>query len=388
MKIAFLTTDSREHYGHYDEENPSFGTAPTALLHGLAQMPEAQIHVVSCTRVPMRSPEKIAENIWFHGLHVGKWGWMRTLYVGCVGAVRAKLQEITPDLVHGQGTERDCAISAVRSGFPNVLTIHGNMRAVARAMSARPFDYLWLAARLETYCLDRTRGVVCITNYTRRSVETLAQRTWVVPNAVDPAFFQIAPAPDPVPTLLCVASVQSYKNQNLLIQALEPLAQDHKFKLMFLGGVNAGDPYGEEFLRLVKARQWCEHAGFADRASLKERFRRATLLVHPSLEDNCPMAVLEAMAAGVPVAASNIGGIPDLVEPEKTGLLFDPRDAASIRTAVARMLDEAGLARRMGRAGREVARTKFDPRAVAERHVEIYREVIGRPRLGSNAGDR
>lgn len=377
MKIAFLTTDNREHDRKYHEPVPYFGTAPSALLHGLAGMPELEVHVVSCTHEPMSSPEKLSENTWFHSLHVGKLGWMRTVYWGCIRAVRRKLQAIGPDLVHGQGTERDCAISAVRSGYPNVLTVHGNMRAVARAMNARAFNYLWLAARLEAYCLRRTRGVVCITNYTRRSVEALARRTWVVPNAVDPAFFQIEPAPDPVPTLLCVASVQGYKNQNALIQSLEPLAREHKFKLVFLGGADPGDAYGAEFLQLVKAHPWCEHAGFADRASLKERFRRASLLVHPSLEDNCPMAVLEAMAAGVPVAASNIGGIPDLVEPGKTGLLFDPRDPESIRTSVAKMLTRPEEARRMGAEGRASARARFDPQVIAARHVEIYREVIG-----------
>ena len=64
---------------------------------------------------------------------VPKIGWMRTLFQGCVRATRKKIREIQPDIVHGQGTEADCAMSAVFSGFPNVLTLHGNMRAVARA---------------------------------------------------------------------------------------------------------------------------------------------------------------------------------------------------------------------------------------------------------------
>jgi glycosyltransferase involved in cell wall biosynthesis len=378
MKIAFLTTDSREHYGTYSEPNPYFGTAPSALLQGFAQLPEIEVHVISCARAPMQSPEKLAENIWFHGLHVGKLGWMRTLYRGCATAVRRKLRELQPDLVHGQGTERDCALSAVRSGFPNVLTIHGNMRAVARVMGARPFSFYWLAARLEASAVARTRGVVCITNYTRRMVGGLARRAWVVPNAVDPSFFEIEPAPDPAVTLLSVANVQSFKNQNALILALDGVAKNHRFNLVFLGGAPEVDPYAAEFLRLVKARPWCRHAGFASRAVLKEHLRRATLLVHPSLEDNCPMAVLEAMAAGVPVAAGNIGGIPDLVEPEKTGLLFNPRDPADMRGAVERFLKEADLARRMGAAARLAARERFDPKVIAQRHVAIYRETLGK----------
>ena len=86
---------------------------------------------------------------------------MRTGYQGCIRAVRKKLQEIRPDIVHGQGTERDCAISAVFSGFPNVITIHGNMRLIAQ-IEPRPAVFVyWLAARLETFTLPahERRGV-------------------------------------------------------------------------------------------------------------------------------------------------------------------------------------------------------------------------------------
>ena len=120
MKIALLTTDNRQPFKQYDKAEPFFGTAPEALLQGLATLPEVEVHVVSCIRQPVRAPEKIAPNIFFHSLVVPKIGWMRTLYQGCIRATRKKLREIQPDIVHGQGTELDCGISAVFSGFPNV----------------------------------------------------------------------------------------------------------------------------------------------------------------------------------------------------------------------------------------------------------------------------
>lgn len=375
MKLALLTTDSREHYRTYGEPVPSFGTAPAALLLGFEQIPELEIHVISCSHQRMKSPEKLAPNVWYHGLVVPKLGWMRTLYRGCVSAVRAKLREIRPDIVHGQGTERDCAISAVLSGFPSVLTIHGNMRAIARINGVRPFSFGWLAARLESFAIRRTLGVVCITSYTQRQVNDLARRTWIVPNAVDPSFFEVKPAANPA-DVLCVANILSYKNQTELIRALDPVAAKYPFRLVFLGGVRSDNPYGAEFIELVKSRPWCVHAGFADRAALKSHLAAAKLLVLPSLEDNCPMAILEAMAAGVPVAASAIGGIPDLVVPEKTGLLFDPRSRQSIQASIERLLREPELARQFGSAGRAEAHARFDPAVIARRHLDIYREVL------------
>src|SRR5436305_397995 len=116
MKIAFLTTDSRQHYRDYSCPNPSFGTAPEALLQGFASMSEVEIHIISCLRQPVTSPPKIADNIFYHGLLVPKSGWMTTAYQGCIRATRKKIAELRPDIAHGQGTGLDCALNAVFSG--------------------------------------------------------------------------------------------------------------------------------------------------------------------------------------------------------------------------------------------------------------------------------
>ncbi len=82
MKIALLTTDNREHYRSYSETVPHFGTAPEGLMQGFALMPEVEVHVVSCTRGRMASPEKIAPNIWFHSLYVPRINWTPTVFQG------------------------------------------------------------------------------------------------------------------------------------------------------------------------------------------------------------------------------------------------------------------------------------------------------------------
>lgn len=378
MKIAVLTTDNREHCKDYENPAPWFGTAPEALLQGFAGLPELEVHVISCTQQPMRSPEKLADNIRFHSLVVPKTGWLRTGYQGCIRATRKKLKEIQPDIVHGQGTERDCALSAIFSGFPNVLTLHGNMRLVAKIERARPFSFWWLAARLETFTIPRSQGVVCITNYTRAAVAGLAKKTWVAPNAVDGGFFAVQPNPECPPVILCVGAVGVRKNQNAFIRALDPLAAKRKFRLVFLGVASDKDAHGREFFGLLAARAWCEHTGFVDRETLKSHLRAASLLALPSLEDNCPMAVLEAAAAGVPVVAAKVGGVPDLIEDGKTGLLCDPLDAASLRGAVEKIFTQPELARTLAAEANRRARERFHPAVVARRHLEIYREVLGR----------
>jgi len=383
MRIAILTTDMREAIPGCTDPQPHIGTAPSALLQGFALLPAAEFHVVSCLKAPLPSPAKIAPNIFYHGVPVPRIGWLRTGYQGCIRAVRKKLKEIQPDIVHGQGTERDCAISAVFSGFPNVLTIHGNMRAVARINRFPPFSYNWLAARLEGFTLPRTDGVVCITHYTRNAVQKLARRTWVTPNAVDQSFFTVSASPDPasLPIGLCVGAICYHKNQNDLIRSLDSLAKVKKFRVIFLGQL-ADNEYGAEFLKLVKEREWCEYAGWADREQLKERLRTASFLIHPTREDNCPMVVLEAMAAGVPVLASKIGGVPDLIVDGKTGLFCDPQQPESFRVGVESLLADRDLARRIAAAAKAEALQRFHPLVIARRHLEIYREVLNHRSAG------
>lgn len=387
MRIAILTTDSREHYHDYANPVPYFGTAPEALLQGFARLKDVEVHVISCVQAPMKSPEKIASNIFYHGLLVSKIGWMRTGYQGCIRAVRKKLAEIQPDIVHGQGTERDCAVSAVLSGFPNVLTIHGNMRLIAKVNRVKPFSYFWLAARLERMTIPRSNGVVCITHYTETALAGLAQRTWVVPNAVDASFFEVdaQPPAGKVPRILCVGHICLRKNQNAFIRALDALAPGGKFEVVFLGQATSEQPYNDEFFELVRERPWCVYGGMADRAQLKQQLHDATALALPSLEDNCPMVVLEAMASGVPVMAAKVGGLPDLIEEGKTGFFCDPLDARSMAGAIGKIFQNNSLAHDLAKQAKEEALRRFHPEVIAQRHVEIYREVLnGESRSGSS----
>lgn len=380
MKAAILTSDNRDEFKDYAGPHPYFGPAPEALLEGLSLLPDVEVHVVSCARQAMKSPENLAANIFFHCLHVPKIGWMRTLFQGCIRAVRGKLKEIQPDIVHGQGTEGHNCLAAVLSGFPNVMTIHGNMRHVARVERHKAFSYNWLAARLEGFTVPRSGGVVCITRHTQLAVAGLARKTWLVPNAVHSSFFAVNARPDPQapPRILCVGRVCPLKNQNALIRSLDGLAGRRKFELVFVGKVQELEPYKGEFLRLVAERPWCRHAGYANRDQLQAWLGGAALLVLNSLEENCPMVILEAMAAGVPVVASRIGGVPDLVADGRTGLLCDPGDPASLPGQVEKALANPGMMAELASRTRKLAEDRFHPKTVARSHLDIYREVLAR----------
>lgn len=375
MKIVQITTDNRVPQGLQHVALPHFGSAPAALIEGFADIPGVELHVVSCTPRVMTSPEKLAENIWFHQPHVPKIGWGRTLFLGCARAVRNLMKEIQPDIVHGQGTERDCAMAAVLSGYPNVLTIHGNMRVHASRQETRSLYYS-VAACLESFALSRTDGVVAISRYTEDLVKNSVPCTWLLPNAAELRYFGISPEPTFIPRILFIGTVNERKNPLGLIKACEPMLRAGKCTLAIAGPSGTGDPYAEEVQRLANEIPGIEMLGSIAREELPPHYRTASVLVLPTFEDNCPMVVLEAMAAGVPVAASRVGGVPDLIEHEVDGLLFDPYNPSDMRSCIERLIQDSSLRSAIAARGHTKARTHFHPRVIAEKHLEIYKCLL------------
>jgi glycosyltransferase involved in cell wall biosynthesis len=379
MKIALLTTDGREELKDYHPPAPHFGTAPEALLQGFALMPEVEVHVLSCTQQPVAAPERLAANIFFHSLLVPKPGWLRTAYQGCIRAVRNKLKDIQPDVVHGQGTERECAISAVFSGFPNVVTIHGNMAALARQFRDRVGSYGWLAARLETFTLKRTAGVLCNSAYTEQLVQPRARRTWRVANPLREVFFAPAPAPGGAGrcTLVNVGVISARKRQmELLDVARELRRQGLDFEFQFVGETRAGTDYVSAFLREIKPLEregFARYVGPKTGSELDRLFDGSAGMVHFSPAESFGLAVAEGLARDLKLFGARGGGVPDVAAGVPGAELFEAEDWRGLTSAIAEWI-RRGFPRARG-AG-EVMRARYHPEIIARRHVEIYRDLL------------
>jgi glycosyltransferase involved in cell wall biosynthesis len=379
LRVALITSDGRLAVNRQKSDAPSFGTAPEALLQGMAQLPEMEVHVLACVQQPMRSIEKLADNIWFHSLHVPKMGWGRTLYQGCIRAVRKKLKEIRPDIVHGQGTERECAVSAVLSGYPNVLTIHGNMRSVARFYDARPGSFYWLAARLEGFALRRTGGVFCNSAYTESLVRSFARRSWRVPNALRLAFLE--PPPEKLvktaADLLNVGALSPHKRQReILAMAGRLWRRGLRFELRFAGTIEPKTDYGSGFARELAAAEksgYARHLGYLPENELISALNSASALIHASQEESFGLAVAEALARNLKFFGSRTGGVPDIADGVEGAELFAANDWAAMEQAIEQWI-KADCPRPAGAAA--VMRQRYHPLVIARRHLEIYREAL------------
>jgi D-inositol-3-phosphate glycosyltransferase len=114
-------------------------------------------------------------------------------------------------------------------------------------------------------------------------------------------------------------------------------------------------------------------------------FADADILVNSSLDDNFPMPVIEGMAAGLPVVAPRIGGLPEAIEHGETGLLIEPEDPGGLAAALLELLDDDGRRRAMGRAAHRRAAEVFSWERITDELVGLYDEVLAAP---SHRGSR
>jgi glycosyltransferase involved in cell wall biosynthesis len=180
-------------------------------------------------------------------------------------------------------------------------------------------------------------------------------------------------AADDCVRLLFVGAMGRLKGERDLIEAVSRAAEHApQLRLMMLG-------HGAESVRGL-----CEERGVWPRVEqlgpvpMGERFefyRRADIFVLPSYGEGMPMSVLEALAAGLPVIATRVGGIPELVEEGEQGFLIAPGDVEALAGRIVRLAGDAALRRRMGARSRAQAR-EFELEAVTARLVAELRRAL------------
>lgn len=182
--------------------------------------------------------------------------------------------------------------------------------------------------------------------------------------------------PSGVPLIGCAARFRREKGQHVLLDALTLLHE----AIPDCHIVLAGD--GPDRLLLEKRAvdlgiaDKVRFCGFVDDMPLF--LRSLSMLVIPSLSEGFSFAAAEAMAAGCPVVASRVGGLPEVIEDGVTGLLFPPGDAAALAAAVRRILGDESLSSKLvERAGADVVR--FSLETYVEKMTEMFRELVLSP---------
>lgn len=205
----------------------------------------------------------------------------------------------------------------------------------------------------------------------RRRLRFPASRIRVVPNGVD--------VPDPAPhggSLIGTMSVlEPVKDIGTFLAAARILAAKRPDLRFAVFGEGSARPALE---RVAHELGLAGSVRFAGHVPRDEALGQLAVLVLPSLVETAPMGLLEALAAGIPVVASSVGGIPEIAGTD-TALLVDPRDARGFAGAIASLLDDPAAAHRRATAGRARVAARFSREHNVAATRAVYEEALRRP---------
>lgn len=314
--------------------------------------------------------------------HGGQFRKTTTEQLRTIGSLIRKFRRDKPDILHAYLPAANVIgpIAARLSGVPRVIV---SKRSLADYKAGHPFlrqvELLgnWLAdvvlvnsdavrrdvERTERYCERKFRkiynGVAPIPSWTRGEAEAFRRREGFSPNGL---------------LVLCVSNFFAYKGHDDLVKAAARLVPSFPGVTFLLVGRESGALAATR--SLVARLGVREHIRFlGSRADVPDLLRAADLFVHPSHQEGFSNAILEAMAAGLPVVACDVGGNPEAVVDGVTGRLVPPQDPMALAAAMAEILADPGKGKSMGEAGRRRATEQFSLDRMVGEIEELYESL-------------
>jgi glycosyltransferase involved in cell wall biosynthesis len=260
---------------------------------------------------------------------------------------------------------------------PTVATCHGAELALARGSR--------LIARTLRWSLRGAHAVSCNSSHTRSEIQRLSGRhADVIPYGTT---VPTVDAPrdwsrrnDPAVLLFSGRLIQR-KGIDYLLRAL-PRILERRPVTLFITGEGDRKAEWQELASRLALGDHVRFLGFVSAAKLAELYRTCDVYVHPAVYDDkndtegLGVSLIEALANSCPVVASRVGGIVDVIEHERTGLLVSEKDPAAIAAAVLRLLEDRDLARRLGESGRVFADHHFDWERITDETEALYQRAI------------
>ena len=294
--------------------------------------------------------------------------------VSALGCVGRRLALTEPDVLHGHGAKGG-ALARLAIGAPNAIrayTPHGGslvyQPGTFKGRFYRALEWL-LKWRTDLFLFESAY----IADLYRAEIGPTPAMTRVVRNGVGAAeFAPITPRPDAT-DIVCVGELRPVKAIDNLIAALAALRQRGRNVSATIAGEG---PLGDELEALAARLGVGDQVRFAGHRPAREAFAMGRMLVIPSRAESLPYVVLEAAAAGVPIIATRVGGIPEIFGPHAEHLIA-PDDTTALVAAIDAALNDQAAAERLARALQQRVRSEFSATTMVENGLAAYREAIG-----------
>jgi glycosyltransferase involved in cell wall biosynthesis len=305
-----------------------------------------------------------------------------------VRQARRLVAELRPDIVHGQeiGWKGDIA---TQSSPNSVVTVHGLVHIETRLAQRglRGSVRVRLMDDMVRRVLRRAKVLISISDYDARALGGLVRGRQVhIPNPIGREFFALAPSGPTGPRLLYAGVMTPRKNIEGLLNAFAIALRSVPAATLAVVGPHHDPAYAagvREHARRLGLGGSVEFTGHVESGRLLAEIRQARAVVLFSREETAPTILAQAMAAGKPIIASRVGGIPEMVQNGENGWLVGAEDVAALAERMIAVLRDQPMALALGRRGHQIALERYEPAAVARRTVAAYEYVAG---LGGGSG--
>lgn len=295
-------------------------------------------------------------------------------------------RSLSPHLVH-QVTLKPViygSLAALRTGVPWVVNAVSGMGTLALASGARARVRRAVVRPLIRMGSNRANVRVIFQNvedcedYVAAGLVQPERAVLIPGSGVDLDQFRPSPEPSGVPVVMLPARVIYDKGVGEFVEAARLLrARGMEARFVLAGGL---DPHNATEVAADTVQAWVAEGiveWWGHRADMAAALREASIVCLPSYREGMPKALLEAAATGRAIVTTDTPGCRDCVEPGNTGLLVPPRDARALADAIESLLTDGTRRAAFGVAGRALAERSFSLDTVIDRHLDLYRSLLG-----------
>lgn len=296
-------------------------------------------------------------------------------YFSNIPRVKRILRRFAPDIVHTHYATGYGLWGFMQKTAPLIVTVWGTDIADALAGKRIITPIVRRALKAARFVTATSRFLM---DQAVRFESSVADKLVYVPFGVPIKVAEKAPdkSGGPVRIIFAKQFHTTYAPEMVLRSFSASCRMDIELHLTMIGG----GPLHNRLLRLAQSLDIADRVdirGWVEMLEAESLIAGADIMVMPSNKESFGVAALEACASGVPVIASNVGGIPEIIEDGRNGILIEPGDEKALTEAIVKLSGDPALRQQMGEAGRKIARERFDFDASLDLMENLYRKTLG-----------